>query len=212
MGRRFEPDGAHFHAVSVKPLVRWDWVCTRNVLRVDGVSLGVAAHSAVLKTATGARLRRGAAGTGTGAKGGPTVRKNIDVEVETGVVEKYRRHPNGNGWVSGKARVQPSAFISESAYIESGAQVGRDAWIGPGSWIDHDALIGDRVFIGQNVHIGQGTVVDGGAHLGSHARIGRDVHIGSGLRLERDARVPDGTAVRTAAPGAPGTPNHQLAA
>jgi carbonic anhydrase/acetyltransferase-like protein (isoleucine patch superfamily) len=175
--------------------------------------LSIDARSVVLKAAAGAQSAspRGPTHT-TCVTGGAFVRKNIDVEVEAGVVEKYRRHANGNGWVSGKSNVQPSAFISESAYIESGATVGREAWVGPGSWIDHDAVLGDRVFVGQNVHIGQGSVISGGAHLGSHARIGRDVRIGAGVRLDRDTRVPDGAVLLAGNVGPDGRRSHGLAA
>ncbi|MBC7443038.1 MAG: hypothetical protein H7311_11080 [Ramlibacter sp.] len=128
---------------------------------------------------------------------------NEEVEIETGVVTKYRRHPNGRGLVSPAARVHPGAFVSRTAYVESGARVGPDAWIGPGSWIDSDAHVGSRVFIGQNVHVGAEAAIGSGARLGSYVRIGRRARVAAGTVLERDVSVPDdgviGDAPRSAA-------------
>lgn len=118
-------------------------------------------------------------------------RVNEEVEVNTGVIEKYRRHGNGRGLVSPAARVHASAFVSSTAYVESGAQVSAESWIGPGSWIDHGAVIGSKVFIGQNVHVGADAQVGNGARLGSHSRIGRNARIPAGTVLDRDLRVPD---------------------
>ena len=122
-------------------------------------------------------------------------RKSEEVERDTGVVDKYRSHANGNGWVSAKATVHPSAFVSENAYVEAGAEVGAETWIGPGSWIDQGVTLGERVFIGQNVHIGPNSHLGASVWAGSHARIGAEVRIASGVRLERDAVVPNATII-----------------
>ncbi|MEX1079978.1 MAG: hypothetical protein WED09_12820 [Homoserinimonas sp.] len=136
-------------------------------------------------------------------------RVNEEVEHSTGEVEKYRRHPNGHGWVSPGAAVAPSTFISEMAYVESGAEVGDESWIGPGSWIDRGARIGKRVFVGANVHIGERTQVGSGARVGSHTKLGHDVQVSPLARIERDTTVPNGGSVaassRAWATGAPAT-------
>lgn len=134
-------------------------------------------------------------------------RVNEEVEVDTGVIEKYRRHGNGRGLISPGARVHASVFVSSTAYVESGAQVNAESWIGPGSWIDHGAVIGSRVFIGQNVHVGADAQVGNGARLGSHSRIGRNARIPAGAVLERDLRVPDNAvAAATTSRAARATP------
>lgn len=122
-------------------------------------------------------------------------RKSEEVESEAGVVEKYRSHANGNGWVSAKATVHPSAFVSENAYVEAGAEVGAETWIGAGSWIDRGVILGERVFVGQNVHVGPDSRLGSSAWVGSHARIGSDVRIAGGVRLERDAVVADASVI-----------------
>lgn len=133
-----------------------------------------------------------------------------EVEVEAGVVSRYRRHPNGCGLVSPGARVHAGAFVSRTAYVESGARVGPEAWIGPGSWIDHDAEVGARVFVGQNVHIGALAVVGTAARLGSYVRIGRAAAITPGTVVERDERVPDNAVIGAA--GGPAQPGARLTA
>src|SRR5690606_39859158 len=45
-------------------------------------------------------------------------RVNEEVELTPGNVDKYRRHPNGRGWVSPSALVPASTFVSEMAYVE----------------------------------------------------------------------------------------------
>jgi len=122
-------------------------------------------------------------------------RRSEEVESDGGVVEKYRSHANGNGWVSSKATVHPSAFVSENAYVEAGAEVGAETWIGAGSWIDHGVVLGERVFVGQNVHVGPDSRVGSSAWVGSHARIGSGVRIAGGVRLERDAVVADASVI-----------------
>ena len=122
-------------------------------------------------------------------------RENEQVEHDSGVVDKYRSHANGNGWVSKRAMVHPSAFVSENSYVESGVHVGTESWIGAGSWIDRDAVLGERVFIGQNVHVGQGTRLGDGAWVGSHSRIGAGVQLAAGVRLDRDSVIADATTV-----------------
>ena len=122
-------------------------------------------------------------------------RVNEEVEHSTGQVEKYRRHPNGRGWVSPTAEVAPSAFVAEMAYVEPGARVGEDTWIGPGSWVDRGANIGKRVFIGTNVHIGANAQLGSGSRVGSHSKIGKDVQVSPLARIERDSTVPDGGKV-----------------
>jgi UDP-3-O-[3-hydroxymyristoyl] glucosamine N-acyltransferase len=136
-------------------------------------------------------------------------RVNEEVEHSTGEVQKYRRHPNGRGWVSPGAVVAPSTFDSEMAYVESGAEIGEESWIGPGSWIDHGARLGKRVFVGANVRIGERSKVGSGARVGSHTKLGNDVEIGALARLERDTTVADGGSIaassRAWATGAPAT-------
>ena len=122
-------------------------------------------------------------------------RKSEEVERDTGMVDRYRSHANGNGWVSAKATVHPSAFVSENAYVEAGAEVGAEAWIGPGSWIDESVTLGERVFVGQNVHIGPDSHLGPSVWVGSHARIGAMVRVAGGVRLERDAVVADATII-----------------
>lgn len=122
-------------------------------------------------------------------------RKSEEVEHEAGVVEKYRSHANGNGWVSARATVHPSAFVSENAYVEAGAEIGAETWIGAGSWIDQGVILGERVFVGQNVHVGPDSRLGSSAWIGSHARIGAEVRIAGGVRLERDTVVPDATVI-----------------
>lgn len=122
-------------------------------------------------------------------------RKSEEVEREAGVVDKYRSHANGNGWVSAKATVHPSAFVSENTYVEAGAEVGAETWIGAGSWIDQGVILGERVFVGQNVHVGPDSRLGSSTWVGSHARIGTDVRIAGGVRLERDAVVADATVI-----------------
>ena len=122
-------------------------------------------------------------------------RLNEEVEDDAGAVATYRRHANGQGLVSPRARVQPSAFVAPTAYVESGAQIDEDSWIGEGSWIDQGAMVGKRVFVGQNVHIGADSRVGNDARLGSDSRIGSGVRIAAGARIDRDLRVPDNSVV-----------------
>ncbi|MFC5928274.1 DapH/DapD/GlmU-related protein [Cryobacterium melibiosiphilum] len=122
-------------------------------------------------------------------------RKSEEVEREAGVVDKYRSHANGNGWVSAKATVHPSAFVSENTYVEAGAEIGAETWIGAGSWIDQGVIVGERVFVGQNVHVGPDSRLGSSAWIGSNARIGAEVRISGGVRLERDAVVADTTII-----------------
>jgi UDP-3-O-[3-hydroxymyristoyl] glucosamine N-acyltransferase len=63
-------------------------------------------------------------------------RVNEEVEAENGTVLKYQHHANGRGFVSPKARVQPSTFVAATAYIEADARIGDSGTIGSGSWID----------------------------------------------------------------------------
>ncbi|TFC11162.1 transferase [Cryobacterium algoritolerans] len=154
---------------------------SRRAYSVDGVSVRVSrSYCRTERARPGDELRRS-----------HVERVNEEVEVNTGVIEKYRRHSNGRGLVSPAARVHASAFVSSTAYVESGAQVSAESWIGPGSWIDHGAVIGSRVFIGQNVHVGADAQVGNGARLGSHSRIGRNARIPAGAVLDRDVRVSD---------------------
>ncbi|HAM25964.1 MAG TPA: hypothetical protein DCP11_04465 [Microbacteriaceae bacterium] len=125
----------------------------------------------------------------------PVGRLNEEVEDATGTVVKYRRHANGRGLVSPRARVEPSAFVSSTAYVEAEARVGDGSSIGAGSWIDQGVIIGERVFVGQNVHVGRDSQVGSGARLGSHSRIGSNVLIASGVRIEPDAVVSDDAVI-----------------
>ncbi|THG36082.1 hypothetical protein E6C70_00615 [Glaciibacter flavus] len=119
-------------------------------------------------------------------------RVNEEVELEKGVVTKYRRHVNGGGFVSPKARVDQSAEVASTAYVEQGALISREAFVGAGSWVDRDAMIGSHAFIGANVHVGAGAIIGDRVRIGSHCRIGSNARIVAGQHLERDIVVPDG--------------------
>lgn len=116
-------------------------------------------------------------------------RMNEEFENDRGVVSRYRRHLDGDGWVSPKARLAEGVTVSANTYVEAGARIGKDTWIGEGSWIDSDAVIGQKVFIGSNVHVGAGAEIGPGARLGSHAKIGPGATVESGVRIDRDEDV-----------------------
>ncbi len=124
------------------------------------------------------------------------------VEDDAGRVTRYRRHPNGGGYVGPGAEVADTARIGAMAYVEPGATVGSGARVGEGSWIDRRAKVGARTVIGDAVHVGHDTVIGNRVHIGSHSRIGMGAVIGHGIHLPADSRVPDGGRV-------PAEPRHR---
>ncbi|TAP41167.1 DapH/DapD/GlmU-related protein [Arthrobacter sp. S39] len=114
------------------------------------------------------------------------------VEDDAGRVIRYRRHPNGGGFVGPGAYVAESARLGSMTYVEPGARIGSGSRVGHGSWIDRLAQVGERTVIGDGVRVGHGTVIGNRVHIGSHSRIGSGAVIEHGTSVNADSTVPDG--------------------
>lgn len=102
----------------------------------------------------------------------------------------WSRHPNGGGWVSSTAHVDPTAFVSRASLVFENAQVRDKARLtGPVMVHDRaivcgDAQIKNRAIIREDAVIEGKAIVQGAAVVGGRVRIGGTVRIGGEMDLQ----------------------------
>lgn len=124
----------------------------------------------------------------------------VDIENDAGVVERYRHHANGRGFVSAHATVHRTAYIARGSYVDPGAEVHAEAHIGPDSWVEPGAIVGAGALLGSRVHVRENAVVGRGVRLGNRVVVGVGARVGAGARLGDDETIPDAGVVPAARP------------
>lgn len=85
----------------------------------------------------------------------------------------------GEGGISEKAFIHPSASIENGAIIEAGAVIGKNAEIGSGSLISANAVIGENCHIGRDSYIAPSVSVQ-------YSLLGNRVYLHPGVRIGQD--------------------------
>jgi UDP-3-O-[3-hydroxymyristoyl] glucosamine N-acyltransferase len=111
--------------------------------------------------------------------------------------DRWKRHPNGKGWVESTAQVDRTAYVGPSAVVLERAQVLQNARIRGNTIVDGAAIVAGRVIVEGNSKVREMAVLTGDARVSGQSWIGGNAAMTTGVHKDVSLRPWTRGAIRT---------------